>query len=50
MAHEYQCSGCEFMIRSEDDDELIEFVQDHAEDVHDMSMEASEIRSGWADV
>lgn len=44
---EYGCSACDFMIRSEEEDELIQMVQDHAEDVHDMSMSAGDIREGW---
>lgn len=47
MAREYQCSECAFMIRSENEDELVEFVQEHAESSHDMMMEDSDIRSGW---
>lgn len=47
MAREYSCSQCEFMIRSENDDELIEFVREHAEDAHDMSVSEDDIRSGW---
>lgn len=50
MAKEYQCSACEFMIRSENDDELVEFVREHAQDTHEMTMSASEIRSGWTEV
>lgn len=47
MAREYSCSQCEFMIRSENDDELIEFVREHAEDTHDMSVSEEDVRSGW---
>lgn len=49
MARAYQCSACEFEIRSENDDELIEFVQSHAENTHEMSMSAADIRSGWSE-
>ncbi len=50
MTKEYQCSACAFMIRSEAEDELVEFVQRHAEDVHDMSMSSADIRGGWTSV
>lgn len=50
MTVEYQCSACEFMIRSEEEDELVEFVQTHASDVHDMSMSDADIRGGWTEV
>lgn len=50
MTKEYQCSACDFMIRSEAEDELVEFVQRHANDVHDLSMSDGDIRSGWSTV
>lgn len=34
---------CDFMIRSEDRDELISFVRQHAEDVHDTTMSRSDV-------
>ncbi len=50
MAREFQCTACEFMIRSENDDELIEFVREHANDTHDMTMSAADVREGWTEV
>lgn len=47
MAHEYACSNCAFMVRSEDDDELVDFVQKHAETAHDMRVPADDVRAGW---
>lgn len=35
---------CDFMIRSENESELIEFVQQHAQDAHNESMSRSDIR------
>lgn len=46
MAHQYSCSACAFQVRSEDDQEVIDLVQNHAKEKHDMSPEASDIRDG----
>jgi len=35
------------MIRSENEDELIKFVQQHATDVHGMSMDEGDVRANW---
>ncbi|MFB6188771.1 MAG: DUF1059 domain-containing protein [Halapricum sp.] len=47
MAYELSCRDagmdCDFMIRSEDRDELISFVQQHAQDVHDTEMSRSDV-------
>lgn len=49
MAYQMSCQDagidCEFMIRSEDRDELVTFVQQHAQDVHDTEMSSSEVRN-----
>lgn len=50
MAHRYACSECEFEVRSENDEELIELVQHHAQEYHDMSPSAADIRSGMKTV
>ena len=47
---EYACSACDFHVRSENEDELIEFVQEHAKSTHDMNMAPDEVRSGWQTV
>ena len=48
MAHELSCRDagmdCDFMIRSENEDELIEFTKQHAQNVHDTEMSSSDIR------
>lgn len=43
MVKEVSCihagfEDCEFLIRSEDEQELIEFVQKHAEQTHDVTV------------
>ncbi|MFC6863715.1 DUF1059 domain-containing protein [Halomicroarcula sp. GCM10025817] len=46
MAHQYSCSACEFQVRSEDQDEVIELVRTHAQDMHDKSFSADQVRDG----
>jgi predicted small metal-binding protein len=46
MAHQYSCSACAFQVRSENEDEIIDLVQNHAEEQHDMSPSADDIRDG----
>lgn len=54
MAKEIVCRDagydCDFMIRSENEDELVEFVQRHARDTHDTDMSRSDIESAWQTV
>lgn len=49
MVHEVNCKSagyedCEFLIRSENVDELIRFVQQHAEQTHGQSVGDSDVR------
>jgi predicted small metal-binding protein len=48
MAKELSCRDagydCDFMIRSENETELVEFVQEHAKDAHDMDMSRSDVQ------
>jgi predicted small metal-binding protein len=41
---------CAFEIRSENDDELISMVQQHAEGTHDTSLAPDEVRGIWREV
>ena len=54
MANEIACRDagydCDFMIRSENEDELIEFVQEHVRETHDAELSASDIRGAWSTV
>jgi len=50
MAHQFSCSACGFQVRSENDDELIELVRNHAGEMHDMNVSPSDVRAGWEDV
>jgi len=50
MAHQFSCSACGFQVRSENDDELIEHVQDHANEMHDMDVPPEDVRNGWESV
>ena len=47
---EYSCSACALEIRSQSEDELVEFVQQHASDSHDMDMSQSDVHEGWSTV
>lgn len=51
MAYEIACRDagydCDFMIRDENEGELIEFVQQHAREAHDAEMSESDIRGAW---
>lgn len=43
MVNEVACihagfEDCEFLVRSEDDDELIDIVREHADRVHDVTV------------
>jgi predicted small metal-binding protein len=49
MAHQFSCSACGFQVRSENDDELIELVRNHAGEIHDMDVSPSDVRAGWED-
>lgn len=47
MAHQFDCivDGCEFMVRSEDEDEVVEMVEEHGQRHHpDMDVGEDEIR------
>ncbi|MFC7134158.1 MULTISPECIES: DUF1059 domain-containing protein [Salinibaculum] len=48
MALEVRCRDagmdCDFMVRSENESELIEFVQQHARDAHGMDIRRADVR------
>lgn len=49
MVREVSCihagfEGCEFLIRSENESELIEIVQQHAERTHDVSVSREHVK------
>ena len=50
MVKEVNCKGagyddCEFLVRSENVDELVRFVQQHAEQTHEQSVSGTDVRS-----
>jgi predicted small metal-binding protein len=51
MAKEIACRDagydCDFEIRSENEAELIEFVQEHARETHNTEMSSDDIRGTW---
>lgn len=52
MAHQYACQmqGCEFEVRSEDQNEVVSFVQNHAQEKHGMAVDRNDIESGMQTV
>jgi predicted small metal-binding protein len=54
MAKEIVCReagyDCDFMIRSENEDELVEFVREHARETHGTEMSESDVRGAWKTV
>ena len=55
MIHEVNCKSagydnCGFLIRSENKDELIRMVQQHAEHTHDQAVSGSDVRGLIQDV
>ena len=50
MVKEVNCKeagmeGCEFLIRDEDEEELIDLVQQHAEQTHDKTVPREDVQS-----
>ena len=43
MAKEINCKRCSFMIRSENDDELVSFVQQHNKKMHNWDTSKEEL-------
>jgi Protein of unknown function (DUF1059). len=50
MARQFTCSECAFMVRSDDNNELIDLVQQHADKAHSMQVSQSDVRDGWESV
>lgn len=54
MARELACRDagydCDFMIRSEDESQLIEFAQEHLQETHNAEMSETDIRGAWKTV
>ncbi|MFC7175603.1 hypothetical protein [Halosegnis marinus] len=50
MAHQFECDSCAFMVRSENDGELVGMVRDHADEYHDTELSRGDIEQGWAEV
>lgn len=50
MAYQYSCDEDPFQIRSEDRDEVIDYVREHAQEKHGMSMDRDDVESGIQEV
>ena len=44
---EFTCPHCSFMVRSENEEEVVEVVQRHATETHGTSMTEDDIRGAW---
>jgi predicted small metal-binding protein len=48
MVHELTCRDagydCDFMIRSESEDQLVEMVQQHAKETHDTELSKADVQ------
>ena len=42
--------GCDFQVRSEDQDEVVNMVQEHAQQKHGMAVDRSDVESGMQQV
>lgn len=49
-AYRYTCTDDAFQVRSENRDEVIDMVRDHAQDTHDMSMSREDVEDGLEEV
>jgi len=51
VTREFSCQDagfdCEFMIRSEDEDQLVEFVKQHASEAHDTEISSADVQGMW---
>jgi len=49
LTREFFCTarGCEFMVRSDREDELIRIVQEHADHAHGRGLSSADIRGTW---
>ncbi|MFC6724935.1 DUF1059 domain-containing protein [Halobium palmae] len=47
MPAQFECfqDGCNFMVRADSDEEVVHLVQEHAQFVHDISLDSDTIES-----
>lgn len=52
MAYQYTCGmeDCAFQVRSEDQEEVVSKVQEHAQNKHGMAMDRDDIEGGMQEV
>ncbi|MFH5799580.1 DUF1059 domain-containing protein [Haladaptatus sp. DYF46] len=46
MAQQFECTqqDCEFMVRANDEQEIVDMVQEHAREKHGMSMDRNDVQ------
>lgn len=51
MAKQFECpqDDCQFMIRANEENEIVSHVRDHAQDKHGMSMDRGDIMNAMQD-
>lgn len=49
MAKMFECPECGEALKADRQNRLVEMVQDHAKDEHDMALEEEDIRKGIED-
>lgn len=50
MANQYSCSACGFQVQSDDEDEVVDHVREHADEMHGMDMSEADIRDGIEEI
>lgn len=48
MAHQFECTqpNCDFMVRANTEDELVDVVQNHAQNKHNLTLDRGDITAG----
>ncbi|MGB9985468.1 DUF1059 domain-containing protein [Salarchaeum japonicum] len=49
MAYQFTCTAddCAFQVRSNEHDEVIDFTQEHAIEMHNLDMSRADVRDSW---
>jgi predicted small metal-binding protein len=50
MPHQFSCSECSFQVQSDDQNEIVDVVREHAEGKHSMNVSDGDIRGGMETV
>ncbi|QDX39456.1 DUF1059 domain-containing protein [Salarchaeum sp. JOR-1] len=52
MAYQFTCTAddCAFQVRSNERDEVVDFTQEHAEEMHSLDLSRADVRDGLESV